>query len=91
MATRPFRTRQSGAQSLGRLLRSHYLADEFPGVLTTANFAEFCTKNFAKLPTNDELLQRITQYAPYSAPRQMEARDRWHYRIQQANSRSAEL
>ena len=74
MAAPPFRSRQSAAQSLRRLLKSHYLADEFPGVLTTANFADFCAKNFAKLPTIDELLNRITQYAPYSAPRQMEAR-----------------
>ena len=74
MATPPFRTRQSRAQSLRRLLKSHYLADEFPGVLTTANFADFCAKNLAKLPTNDKLLTRITQYAAYSAPRQMEAR-----------------
>ena len=72
MATLPFRTQQ--AQSLRRLLKSHYLSDEFPGVLTTSNFADFCAKNLAKLPTNDKLLNRITQCAPYSAPRQMEAR-----------------
>ena len=74
MAAPPFRSRQSVAQSLRRLLKSHYLADEFPGVLTTAAFADFCANNFAKLPTNDDLLSRITHYAPYSAPRQMEAR-----------------
>jgi hypothetical protein len=74
MATPPIRTRQSRAQNLRRLLKSHYLSDEFPGVLTTANFADFCAKNLAKLPTNDKLLSRITQYAPYSAPRLMEAR-----------------
>jgi hypothetical protein len=74
MATPPFHTQQSRAQSLRRLLKSHYLSDEFPGVLTTANFADFCAKNLAKLPTIDKLLNRITQYALYSAPRLMEAR-----------------
>jgi hypothetical protein len=40
MATPPLLNRRSNAESLRRLLKSHYLADEFPGVLTTANFAE---------------------------------------------------
>jgi hypothetical protein len=85
MATPPFRTRQSEAESLRHLLKSHYLADEFPGVLTTANFADFCAKNLAKLPTIDELLNRIMQCAPTRRPGRSKPADRWRYRIQRAN------
>jgi hypothetical protein len=74
MVAPPIRNRQSVIAGLRRLLKSHYLADEFPGVLTTAKFAEFCAANFGTLPTNEMLLKRITQSAPYSAPRQMDAR-----------------
>ena len=74
MAIPPLRKRQPVAQGLRRLLKSHYLADEFPDVVTAENFANFCAANFETLPTNESLLKRITQYAPYSAPRHLEAR-----------------
>lgn len=54
---------------LGFLLRSHYLADDFPRAITTANFAVFCTDNYASLETVNGLLGRTTLYGTFSAPR----------------------
>jgi hypothetical protein len=51
------------------LLKSHYLADEFPSVLTTANFSAFCGTHYTDLFPTDELLGRVTRYGTFSAPR----------------------
>lgn len=61
-------------QALGYLIKSHYLADEFPTILTTDHFAAFCVANYTNLPATEVLLKRITQGAGYSAPRRMDAR-----------------
>jgi len=54
---------------LGFLLKSHYLSDDFPNVLTTGNFASFCVKNYKSLETVKALLGRTTLYGTFSAPR----------------------
>ena len=54
---------------MGLLLQSHYLADEFPSVLTTANFAKFCEEKLASLSPLPDLLKRVTRYGTFSAPR----------------------
>ena len=74
MAKRPSRRRIPAPQALGYLIKSHYLADEFPTVLTTDRFAAFCVTNYANLPATEVLLKRITQGAGYSAPRRIDAR-----------------
>jgi hypothetical protein len=51
------------------LLKSHYLADDFPGVLTTTNFSDYCFNNYNALPSTDELLRRTTLYGLFSVPR----------------------
>jgi hypothetical protein len=51
------------------LLTSHYLADDFPNVITTGNFAAFCTQNYASLEPIEALLRRVTLYGRFSAPR----------------------
>jgi hypothetical protein len=42
MAKRPSRRGMPAPQALGYLIKSHYLADELPTVLTTDGFAAFC-------------------------------------------------
>jgi hypothetical protein len=56
-------------QTLGFLLKSHYLAEEFPGVVTTSNFATYCVNKHASLETVKALLGRTTLYGTFSAPR----------------------
>jgi hypothetical protein len=63
------RLRRTPARLLGFLLKSHYLADEFPSVLTTANFAAFCVSKYTTLEATEELLKRVTLYGTFSAPR----------------------
>ena len=59
----------SSTTALGFLLKSHYLADEFPSVVTTTNFADYCVANHASLPSVDTLLKRTTLYGTFSMPR----------------------
>ena len=49
----------SSVKALGFLLKSHYLADEFPSVVTTTNFADYCVNNYATLPSVDALLTHL--------------------------------
>jgi hypothetical protein len=56
------------------LLKSHYLADEFPSVVTTTPFAAFCATNSATLPSADEGLRRVTMYGTFSAHRTPQTR-----------------
>ena len=74
MAKRPSRRGIPAPQALGFLIKSHYLADEYPTALTTDRFAAFCVANYSNLPATEVLLKRITQGARYSAPRRMDAR-----------------
>lgn len=71
MRTRRLRNppRLSARTALRFLLKSHYLADDFPYVLTTANFAEYCFSNYSTLVSADELLKRTTLYGFFSVPR----------------------
>lgn len=62
------------SDALGFLIRSHYLADDFPSVITTANFAEFCVKKHSSLETVKALLGRTTLYGTFSAPRTVTSR-----------------
>jgi hypothetical protein len=55
--------------SLGYLLKSHYLADEFPSVITTTKFSEYCVANYAALDSLADLLKRTTLYGTFSVPR----------------------
>ena len=64
----------SSATALGCLLKSHYLADEFPSVVTTTNFADYCVANHASLPSVDMLLKRTTLYGTFSMPRTADTR-----------------
>jgi hypothetical protein len=59
----------SPAMSLGYLLKSHYLADEFPSVITTTKFSEYCVANYAALDSLADLLKRTTLYGTFSVPR----------------------
>ena len=59
----------SPAASLGYLLKSHYLADEFPGVINATKFADYCVANHASLDTVADLLKRTTLYGGFSVPR----------------------
>jgi hypothetical protein len=71
MRTRKLRNplRLSAKTALRFLLKSHYLADDFPKVLTTADFSDYCFNNYNKLASADELLKRTTLYGFFSAPR----------------------
>jgi hypothetical protein len=71
MRTRRLRNppRLSGQTALRFLVKSHYLADDFPNVLTTADFADYCFTNYNTLPSADELLKRTTLYGFFSVPR----------------------
>ena len=69
MAMRQSPVRRAPRRHLAFLLKSHYLADEFPSVLTTANFAKFCEDNLASLAPLPDLLKRVTRYGTFSAPR----------------------
>lgn len=69
MAISLSRLRRSPSRLLGYLLKSHYLADEFPSILTMANFSAFCVDHYADLLPTDELLRRVTKYGTFSAPR----------------------
>jgi hypothetical protein len=69
MSARPVRRRRSVARALEFLLRSHYLADEFPVVVTTTPFASFCAANHRTLPNADEGLRRVTMHGTFSAHR----------------------
>jgi hypothetical protein len=64
----------STAKALGFLLKSHYLADEFPSVVTTTNFADYCVTHYATLPSIDELLKRTTLCSYFSMPRTVDTR-----------------
>ena len=57
------------AEVLRFLLTSHYLADDFPSVITTGNFADFCARTYPSLETIKALLGRTTLYGSFSAPR----------------------
>jgi hypothetical protein len=59
----------SSTTAVGFLLKSHYLAVEFPSVVTTTNFADYCIDNYASLPSVDTLLKRTTLYGTFSMPR----------------------
>lgn len=71
MRTRRLRNppRLSAKTALRFLIKSHYLADDFPGVLTTANFSDYCFNNYNALASADELLKRTTLYGFFSVPR----------------------
>jgi hypothetical protein len=71
MRTRTLRNapRLSAKTALRFLIKSHYLADDFPGVLTTANFSDYCFYNYNALASVDELLKRTTLYGFFSVPR----------------------
>ena len=56
------------ADTLGFLIKSHYLGNDIPSMVTTANFAAWCRKNFAKLETTTALLGRTSVPATFSAP-----------------------
>src|ERR1700737_1382080 len=64
----------SSVKALGFLLKSHYLADEFPSVVTTTNFADYCVNNYATLPSVDALLKRTTLWGNFSMPRTVNPR-----------------
>ncbi len=74
MPTRPVRRRTSETRALEFLLKSHYLADEFPSVVTTKPFALFCAASYATLPPADEGLKRVTMYGTFSAHRTTQTR-----------------
>ena len=57
------------AEVLKFLLTSHYLADDFPSVITTGNFATFCARTYPSLETIKALLGRTTLYGTFSTPR----------------------
>jgi hypothetical protein len=61
--------KRSPARILGYLLKSHYLADDFPSVITTHLFSTYCVKSYASLDSVTALLGRITIYGTFSAPR----------------------
>lgn len=65
----PPRATISPAMSLGYLLKSHYLADEFPSVITATKFSEYCVTNYAVLESVADLLKRTTLYGTFSVPR----------------------
>lgn len=69
MPQRPAPAKAAPAELLGYLLKSHYLADEFPGVINTAKFAEFCVANHTTLDPVGDLLKRTTLYGMFSVPR----------------------
>jgi hypothetical protein len=60
--------------AVGFLLKSHYLADEFPSVVTTTNFADYCVANHASLPSVDTLLKHTTLCGTFSMPRSASTR-----------------
>jgi hypothetical protein len=66
--------RLSAKNALRFLLKSHYLADDFPSVLTTVNFSDYCFNNYSLLATPDELLKRTTIYGFFSVPRTIATR-----------------
>ncbi len=74
MSTRPTRRQRLASRALEFLLKSHYLADEFPSVVTTTPFALFCAANRATLPSADEGLKRVTMYGTFSAHRTTQTR-----------------
>jgi len=74
MPARPVRRRRSATRALEFLLKSHYLADEIPSVVTTTPFALFCAANYATLPPADEGLKRVTMYGIFSAHRTTQTR-----------------
>jgi hypothetical protein len=69
MAIALSRLRRSPSRLLGYLLKSHYLSDEFPSVLTTTNLSAFCVAHYADLLPTDELLRCVTRYGTFPAPR----------------------
>jgi hypothetical protein len=69
MTKRPMLAKLSPATTLGFLLKSHYLADDFPSVVTTSNFADYCVTNHTSLQTVETLLKRTTLYGTFSVPR----------------------
>ncbi|PNG24231.1 RNA-directed DNA polymerase [Methylocella silvestris] len=56
------------------LLKSHYLGEDFPPLITTEKFAGFCVKNFDSLVPDKTLLERTTLYGLFSAPRTTNSR-----------------
>jgi hypothetical protein len=76
MPTRPVRRPGLATRALEYLLKSHYLADEFPSVVTTAGFAAFYAANYATLPPAEEGLKRVTMYGTFSAHRTVQTRPR---------------
>jgi hypothetical protein len=69
MTKRRKQAKLSPTTTLGFLLKSHYLADDFPSVVTTSNFADYCVTNYTSLPTVEALLKRTTLYGTFSVPR----------------------
>ena len=53
------------ATTLGLLLESHYLADDFPNVVTTKNFSKFCAKSITTLEPFEALAKRTTLYGTF--------------------------
>jgi len=74
MATRVRRLKPTPAEVLGFLIKSHYLSEDLPGVITTDRFAEFCVSQFDGLESIEALLGRVNYCGTFSAPRTTTAR-----------------
>jgi hypothetical protein len=49
MAFRAQRSLNPSAKILGQLLKSNYLSEDFPAIVTTSGFAQFCTDHHDRL------------------------------------------
>jgi hypothetical protein len=56
------------ANTLGFLIKSHYLGDDIPSVATTAGFATWCVQHYANLETTKALLGRTTFGGTFTTP-----------------------
>ncbi|MCW3475714.1 RNA-directed DNA polymerase [Limobrevibacterium gyesilva] len=62
------------ALTLRNLLKSHYLADDFPPTITTGRFADYCMHHHASFESLETMLKRTTVYGRFSAPRTITTR-----------------
>ena len=74
MAFRAQRSLNPSATILGQLLKSNYLSEDFPAIVTTSGFAQFCTDHHDRLESLENLLKRTTVYGTFSTPRTMTSR-----------------
>jgi hypothetical protein len=56
MAFRAQRSLNPSATILGQLLKSNYLSEDFPAIVTTSGFAQFCTDHHDRLESLENLL-----------------------------------